>query len=166
MVAFLAEQGGFMKQATTQSLASLAEKQDDDSRNVSRQRSRYSSGSDDFNLPRVSQPQPDRAPFPVVPGANSHETNGHDVLSMSHSASHDDSGIGIRTPDEDFPMEKFAFPADRQRRVDGCRGTAPQCGTYITTRLAFLTWAAYCPGGLLEILVFYYHLGDAPYTFL
>jgi len=26
-----------------------------------------------------------------------------------NTASHDDSGIGIRTPEEDFPVEKFAF---------------------------------------------------------
>ena len=111
MISFLAEQGGFMKQTSSQSAAGggVAKRQVSN-REGSRQGSRYSSGSDDFNLPHVTQSQPDRAPFPSGPASN-----GHDVLGMSNSASHDDSGIGIRTPEEDFPMEKFAFPqADSQ----------------------------------------------------
>jgi len=105
MVLFLAGQGGFLQQKTTQGSAGVGQKQLV-SRQVSRRGSRYSTASDDFNLSHhVSQSQPDRAPFPSAPGPNS-----HDVLGMNSNAGHDDSGIGIRTPDEDFPMEKFGFP--------------------------------------------------------
>ena len=104
MILLLAGQGGFLQQKTTQSSAAMDQKQAS-SRETSRQGSRYSSGSDDLNLSHVSQSQPDRAPFPSAPGPNSHE-----FVGMNGNAGHDDSGIGIRTPDEDFPMEKFGFP--------------------------------------------------------
>lgn len=55
------------------------------------------------NAAQPPQPQPDRAPFP-----SQLEANGQDP--MHPSANHDDSGIGIRTPEEDFPMDKFTFP--------------------------------------------------------
>ena len=92
-----------MKQKAAQSWTPGLAKKQVSSGELSRQGSRYSSGSDDFNLPH-SQAQPDRAPFPTAPG----QTN-HDVLGMGNNAGHDDSGIGIRTPDEDFQMEKFSF---------------------------------------------------------
>ncbi|TPX15178.1 uncharacterized protein E0L32_004736 [Thyridium curvatum] len=102
MISFLAEQGGFITQKATQAALDIAKKQTS-SKEISQQGSRYSSGSDDFNMNNVSQSQPDRAPFPSAPVPNN-----QDVLGMN-SASHDDSGIGIRTPEEDFPMDKFAF---------------------------------------------------------
>lgn len=104
MISFMAEQGGFMKQKTTQSPQDTAQKQAM-SKDVSHQGSRYSSASDDFNMPHLSQSQPDRAPFPSAPGPDSHQIG-------MNTANHDDSGIGIRTPDEDFPMEKFGFPQE------------------------------------------------------
>jgi regulatory factor X len=74
---------------------------------ISRQGSRYSSGSDDLNLSNVSQSQPGRAPFP--PPQTSSNNNNQASLGVSGGDPHDDSGIGIRTPEEDFPMDKFAF---------------------------------------------------------
>lgn len=96
MIQFLAEQGGFMKQKSTHT-ALAAAKQHTAGRAVSNSASRYSSASDDFNLSHISQSQPDRAPFPSAPASHSNQ------------ASHDDSGIGIRTPDEEPLMDKFAF---------------------------------------------------------
>lgn len=103
MIQFMAEQGGFMKlKSATQSQLTIPKRQSAN-REVSNQGSRYSSASDDFNMSRMSESQPDRARFPSVPSANTQQT------------SHDDSGIGIRTPDEDLPGEKFSFtPANGQ----------------------------------------------------
>jgi regulatory factor X, other len=106
MILFLAAQGGFMKQKSTLQTSAQPSRKQVTRQPMSRQGSRYSSGSEEFNMPHVAQSQPDRAPFPSQP------TNNHDVLgNMSHNASHDDSGIGIRTPEEDFPMEKYGFPS-------------------------------------------------------
>ncbi|KAK3378140.1 RFX DNA-binding domain-containing protein [Podospora didyma] len=96
MIQFLAEHGGFVKQKSAKSTL-VHPQQQAASRVVSNQGSRYSSASDDFNVSRMSESQPDRAPFPSAPSANNQHT------------SHDDSGIGIRTPDEDLPGEKFSL---------------------------------------------------------
>ncbi|CAK7197689.1 hypothetical protein SEUCBS139899_000337 [Sporothrix eucalyptigena] len=120
MVAFLAEQGGFLRQTSShQDLlgnaqgSSVSQRTAPVGRDLNRQGSRYSGASDDANSPHISQSQPDRAPFPSAPNHGATSTN-HDSLSMGN-ANHDDSGIGIRTPDEDFPIEKFSFSnADSQ----------------------------------------------------
>ena len=97
-IQFMAEHGGFMQQRSTNASLTVARPQPS-GRNVSNTGSRYSSASDDFNMSHVSQSQPDRAPFPPAPGSNN-----------NNQASHDDSGIGIRTPDEELPpMDKFSF---------------------------------------------------------
>ncbi|KAI0157571.1 hypothetical protein GGR57DRAFT_490974 [Xylariaceae sp. FL1272] len=102
MVAFLAEQGGFMQsQSSVQSVESVrrpssANAEGEGTMHVD---SRPQSSSTDVITCRVPIPQaqPDRAPFP----------SGHDSLGTINP---DDSGIGIRTPeDDDFPMEKFEF---------------------------------------------------------
>ncbi|KAK4453263.1 transcriptional regulator RFX1 [Podospora aff. communis PSN243] len=95
MIQFLAEQGGFMKQKSSGDLL-LVPKHQTAKKEASNPGSRYSSASDDFHMSRMSESQPDRAPFPSVPPA-------------SNQQNHDDSGIGIRTPDEDLPGEKFAY---------------------------------------------------------
>ncbi len=117
MVAFLAEQGGFLRQTSSQQDFvsngpgnGMTQKNAPVGRDLSRQGPRYSGGSDDSGLPHISQSQPDRAPFPSAPGQGS-TTNSHDTLSMGNE-SHDDSGIGIRTPEEDFPVDKFNFTND------------------------------------------------------
>ncbi|KAL1840731.1 hypothetical protein VTJ49DRAFT_171 [Mycothermus thermophilus] len=81
MIQFMAEQGGFMQQKSTQ---------------------------DAFSVQQVvpKQRQPDRAPFP--PGPNS-------ATESNPPTTHDDSGIGIRTPDEELPADKFTLtPATTQ----------------------------------------------------
>ncbi|KAK4213343.1 transcriptional regulator RFX1 [Rhypophila decipiens] len=103
MIQFMAQQGGFMKLKSASQRPLTVSKRQSANREVSNQGSRYSSASDDFNMSRMSESQPDRARFPSVPSANTQQT------------SHDDSGIGIRTPDEDLPGEKFSFtPANGQ----------------------------------------------------
>ncbi|KAK4164885.1 transcriptional regulator RFX1 [Cladorrhinum sp. PSN259] len=94
MIQFMAEQGGFMEQKSATAPLVVSKRQTAP-RELSNHGSRYSSASDDFNLSRVSESQPDRAPFPSAPSAASLQSNP------------DDSGIGIRTPDEDLPGEKF-----------------------------------------------------------
>lgn len=113
MVAFLAEQGGFLRQTSShQDLlgnvqgSGVAQKNAAAGRDASRSGTRYSGATDEANSPHIPQSQPDRAPFPSAPSHNS--TNNQDSLNMGNGA-HDDSGIGIRTPDEDFPIEKFSF---------------------------------------------------------
>ncbi|KAI2621570.1 RFX DNA-binding domain-containing protein [Xylaria nigripes] len=110
MVAFLAEQGGFM-QSRSSTPAAQEEKRSIslpiDPTNTSQQDCRRSSGSVDLDVSRISNTrgQPDRAPFPS-------RLDGHDSL---HSNNPDDSGIGIRTPEEDFPMDKFEFQQNQSQ---------------------------------------------------
>ena len=74
----------------------------------SRQESQVSNTSEDFhNMPNMSQQQSNRAPFP-----SQLETQGRDSLSVGDNP--DDSGIGMRTPDEEFPLEKFDPPSQDQ----------------------------------------------------
>ncbi|CAG8971923.1 hypothetical protein HYALB_00003258 [Hymenoscyphus albidus] len=102
MIAFMAEQGGFMEYKTSASAQRGPVKQEIRSRDGSQHRSRYSSGSDEF----------------LRQGGNS-TTNGHvsapqpmDVTSqaaINAAAGHDDSGIGMRTPEEEFSAGKYEF---------------------------------------------------------
>lgn len=103
MIQFLAEQGGFMNQKTTQTFIPLPKRQAA-SGNASRQGSRYSSGSDDLDMSNLPQPQGSRSHFQSGP-----TTNNHEAPAAGQQASPDDSGIGIRTPDEDVPMKKFSL---------------------------------------------------------
>ncbi|KAM6487046.1 RFX DNA-binding domain-containing protein [Trichoderma sp. SZMC 28011] len=100
MTCFLAEQGGFMKESAKAPIPAAEPQSQVSSKPTSRQVSRYSSGSDDVSVAHVSHTQPGRAPFPPP-----NNTNSAPMIADSH----DDSGIGIRTPEEDFPMDKFTF---------------------------------------------------------
>ncbi|KAI8946224.1 RFX DNA-binding domain-containing protein [Xylaria longipes] len=100
MVAFLAEQGGFMQSRSSTVPADETKRSMSvpiDTAGVNEQERQRTGGSVESDVSRASntQAQPDRAPFPP-------RVDGHDSL-------HDDSGIGIRTPEEEFPMEKFEF---------------------------------------------------------
>ncbi|KAI1284422.1 RFX DNA-binding domain-containing protein [Xylaria sp. FL0933] len=99
MVAFLAERGGFMQSRSSTPAIDCTKRSTSapiDSGNPN-QEQRHRSDSVDLEVSRAPNPQaqPDRAPIPPRP-------DGHDP---------DDSGIGIRTPEEDFPipMDKFEF---------------------------------------------------------
>ncbi|XWW96601.1 hypothetical protein V2A60_004578 [Cordyceps javanica] len=106
MVCFIAEQGGFMKQKAFPSVHAAPNAQAA-GKEASCQKSRYSNASEDLNL---SQSQPGRAPFPP-PASNNNNSkiNNASAQPPVDNDAHDDSGIGIRTPEEDFPMHKFTF---------------------------------------------------------
>ncbi|KAI1827881.1 RFX DNA-binding domain-containing protein [Xylaria intraflava] len=112
MVAFLAEQGGFM-QSRSSTLEVNEEKRSaslpTDSADPNHQEHRRNSGSVDLDVSRTpnTRAQPDRAPFPS-------RLDDHDPL---HSNNPDDSGIGIRTPEEDFPMDKFEFQQNQTQNL-------------------------------------------------
>ncbi|KAI0457953.1 RFX DNA-binding domain-containing protein [Xylaria acuta] len=100
MVAFLAEQGGFMQSRSSTVPADETKRSISvpiDTTGTNDPERRRTSGSVESDVSRASntQAQPDRAPFPP-------RVDSQDPL-------HDDSGIGIRTPEEDFPIEKFEF---------------------------------------------------------
>ncbi|XXH00597.1 hypothetical protein Hte_006945 [Hypoxylon texense] len=118
MVSFTVAYGGYLRTKSTSALGSNANK--NPANNVSQRSSRLGSLSDDLNMARVSQPQPDRAPFP-----SQLEAHGQELLQSP--ATHDDSaigirdsstgirdsGIGIRTPEDefskDFTLDKYDF---------------------------------------------------------
>lgn len=114
MISFMAEQGGFMEYKTSQSTRQEHASQPMAPRVVSNPGSRYSSGSDEF-LREHAQ---------VIGGIST--TRPMDVTSqaamnvMSAGSGHDDSGIGIRTPDgDDFAMGKYDFGRDdSQPQID------------------------------------------------
>jgi regulatory factor X, other len=100
MISFMAEQGGFMEYKTAPATRSEGANRSIASRAASHHESRYSSGSDDFLRDNGNGEGSVSAPRPM------------DVTSqaaMNAAAGHDDSGIGIRTPDEDFTMGKYDF---------------------------------------------------------
>ncbi|KAI0123105.1 RFX DNA-binding domain-containing protein [Xylariales sp. AK1849] len=101
MISFLAEQGGFMQLKSSLPQAASAARRSISTQNASRQGSRLSSGSTDFNtLPNAPQPPSNRAPFP-----SQADTHTRDPLGLPTNP--DDSGIGMRTPEEEFSMDKF-----------------------------------------------------------
>ncbi|KAA8630440.1 hypothetical protein SMACR_06634 [Sordaria macrospora] len=114
MILFLAEYGGFLKQKSTHEYTLLVTQQQGASNEASNEASRYRSSSDDSSASRMSESQPDRARFPVA-------------ASMATQPSvHDDSGIGIRTPDEDSPIQKFGFQTSTASSQDIFAGTGLQ----------------------------------------
>ena len=104
MVAFMAEKGGFMEQKSSNSTPAPVARQEPVS--VASALAMPEANSDIENLPVASQAQPDRALFPAPPGeATTNDTTNTDVLALQDA--HDDSGIGIRTPEDEF--SKFEF---------------------------------------------------------
>jgi regulatory factor X len=100
MIAFMAEQGGFMEYKTSHTTWSAQPQQNTVSRAPSQHESRHSTGSDDFLHSNGNTEGAVVVPRPM------------DVTSqaaMNAAAGHDDSGIGMRTPEEDFAMAKYDF---------------------------------------------------------
>jgi regulatory factor X, other len=113
MISFLAEQGGFMTMKSSTSPATELPKGSALAKDTSCQGSQLGSGSEDYNtMPNTSQSQSNRAPFP-----SQADNQGHDSLGVS--ANPDDSGIGMRTPEEDFPMDKFELPQNDGQVLQG-----------------------------------------------
>jgi regulatory factor X, other len=100
MIAFLAEQGGFMSYKSDDMGRKTRGKGEITSRTDSLHGSRYSSGSDEFLRENYDMDRSISTSRPM------------DITSqaaINAAAGHDDSGIGIRTPDEEFSMEKYAY---------------------------------------------------------
>ncbi|KAI1438543.1 RFX DNA-binding domain-containing protein [Xylaria sp. CBS 124048] len=112
MVAFLAEQGGFMQSRSSTPAANGVKRSSSlaiDPTDSSHQERRRSDGSAELDISPTPtmRVQPDRAPFPS-------RLDDPDPL---HSNNPDDSGIGIRTPEEDFPIDKFDFPQNQAQNL-------------------------------------------------
>lgn len=99
MIAFMAEQGGFMEFKTSRSTRSEQGKQTVISRAVSQHESRYNGNSDEFLRETGSGDHRLTISRPMDPASQA---------AMNIAASHDDSGIEIRTPNDDY-LGKFEF---------------------------------------------------------
>jgi regulatory factor X len=109
MISFMAEQGGFMEYKTSQTT-----RQDPiiqtPSQGASNPGSRYSSGSDEFLRENGHADGTTSVPRPMDVSSQA---------AMNAAAGHDDSGIGIRTPDDDFSMGKYDFGRDETQVAVG-----------------------------------------------
>lgn len=124
MISFLAEKGGFMLTKNASSTANAVSKPTASTKEMARSVSGLGHArGDSKSMSTMPQPQaqPDRAPFPP-------QLEGGQVDGLHISTNHDDSGIGpdsdigIRTPEEDFPMDKFEFqqtPGQALRALEG-----------------------------------------------
>lgn len=100
MIAFLAEQGGFMEYKSARTVRTQDPKQSVSSQVPSHHESQQGGSGNDFlkgngNISRASS-----TPRPM------------DVASqaaMNAAAGHDDSGIGMRSPEEDYAMGKYEY---------------------------------------------------------
>jgi regulatory factor X len=115
MVNFLAEQGGFMKQGASLSSTEVSQLQPV-VKEVGQQDSRYDNGNENVDISSMPHTQSGRAPFPPP------NTASHAPMGMSGNDAHDDSGIGIRTPEEDFPMDKYTFQGTETPGLGGTHG--------------------------------------------
>ncbi|PQE16629.1 cephalosporin c regulator 1 protein [Rutstroemia sp. NJR-2017a BBW] len=100
MIAFMAEQGGFMQRDNIQSPLGDGSRPPATSRRTSQQGNRYSTGNDEFLGRGLNNDRsmPASQPMDVAREA-----------AMNAAAGHDDSGIGMRTPDDEFAMGKYGF---------------------------------------------------------
>ncbi|KAH6648914.1 hypothetical protein BKA67DRAFT_538923 [Truncatella angustata] len=104
MIAFLAEQGGFMKLTSSSPRTVSPQSASIPAQIPSRQNSQAIHRSPEYgSLPKPHAPQANRAPFPI-------QVDTHTRDSLGLPINPDDSGIGMRTPEEDLPMDKFELP--------------------------------------------------------
>lgn len=115
MICFLGEQGGFMQlkssipRATSQALLSRSAAVPN--RQSSHSLNRNQGNNDNSNkATKVAPPQANRAPFP--PQLDSHTRD-----SLGISGNPDDSGIGMRTPEEELPLDKFDYPQNHSHEL-------------------------------------------------
>ncbi|KAK6077350.1 RFX DNA-binding domain-containing protein [Seiridium cupressi] len=107
MISFLAEQGGFMKLTSSAAQEASPHRSSLPAQLPSRQSSQAVNRSEGYDsVPKAPPPQANRAPFP--PRVEAHARD-----SLSLSVNPDDSGIGMRTPEEELPMDKYDFPPNQ-----------------------------------------------------
>lgn len=100
MIAFMAEQGGFMEYKTSQSVRTEQGLQNAPSRATSHHESRYSSGSDEFLQENGHMDGNTGISRPM---------DATSQAAINAAAGHDDSGISMPTPEDDFSMEKYQY---------------------------------------------------------
>ncbi|KAH8598005.1 RFX DNA-binding domain-containing protein [Bisporella sp. PMI_857] len=100
MISFMAEQGGFMEYKSSYLNRRGSTKHSMKDRISERHGSRYSSGSDDFlrGNGQIEGSVSVSMPMDITSQA-----------AINSAAGHDDSGIGMQTPDDDFVMTKYNF---------------------------------------------------------
>ncbi|MBE3045432.1 hypothetical protein IMZ48_23365 [Candidatus Bathyarchaeota archaeon] len=106
MVNFMAAQGGFMGQRTAGAALAATRPQTQPADEEADKPRRCS--TDSAEVPVAANlsgpaPAPEKGGFPRVAGAAGQENINPDANT------HDDSGIGIRTPEDEFPMDKYGF---------------------------------------------------------
>jgi regulatory factor X len=107
MISFMAEQGGFMEYKTSRATRQESAPLPLAPHAASNPRSRYSSGSDEFLREHAHANGSSSVTRPME------ITSQAAMNSMSVTTGHDDSGIGIRTPDgDDFAIGKYDFGRD------------------------------------------------------
>lgn len=111
-ISYLAELGGFLQTRNASAPQVHTSGHGITNGDKTRPGPRLSHGLEQLNgSSHVLQPQPDRAPFPSQIDGNTHGDSSH------LNGNPDDSGIGIRTPEEDFPMDKFQFQQSNNQEL-------------------------------------------------
>jgi regulatory factor X len=102
MISFMAEKGGFMEYKTTRSFRNESANQINHTGVKAQPGSRYLNGDDEFSSrnTNVTSHQPVSVPGPM---------DATSQAAMNAAAGHDDSGIGMPSPDDNFSMSKFNF---------------------------------------------------------
>ncbi|KAI1008098.1 hypothetical protein K3495_g140 [Podosphaera aphanis] len=109
MIAFMAEQGGFMECSTPGITRQRPGGQPTLIEASSHRGSRYSSGSDELLKDNNTQ----------IPNSVSHQMEIISQNAINTVANHDDSGIGLRTPDDDYVVEKYEYNQTEHLNTNG-----------------------------------------------
>ncbi|KAG9231647.1 RFX DNA-binding domain-containing protein [Amylocarpus encephaloides] len=109
MIAFMAEQGGFMNYTASQTAEKDDEKNGLERQAASQQGSRYSSGSDEF-LRQGNGDGEASIPQPMIATSEA---------AINSAAGHDDSGISMRTPEDDFTISKYDYNRNGSQQLNG-----------------------------------------------
>jgi regulatory factor X len=102
MISFMAEKGGFMKYKSTHTNGSEAIGQSHPNGIANQPETQYSSVEEAFTHPHGDSPMKHAisVPGPMEPQSQA---------DMNTAANYDDSGIGMRSPEDDFTVSKFSF---------------------------------------------------------
>ncbi len=103
MISFMAEKGGFMEYKTTRAYGYESSGQSYPNGIASHHEAQYSSAGQ--NLTHTPHNESTMDQSISIPGPMDPKTQAE----LNAAAGHDDSGIGMRTPEDDFSMGKFGF---------------------------------------------------------
>lgn len=117
MISFMAEKGGFMEYKTSRTTRNEASGDSQQNRAAESNPTLYNSGTiDDFGRQQYMNGSNDHGIMMSGP------MDATSQAAMNAVAGHDDSGIGMRTPDDEFSMSKFNF-SDAQMGTPTMDGT-------------------------------------------